>query len=72
MQPTTPRLLDIVQEDNPMPRDQAEFDEALKALRAAGEDPNPDYSWATDLPEAPPMPTQPDETIAIVWPSKPK
>src|SRR6266496_1333892 len=54
-----------------MPRDQAAIDAALEALDAALKDPNPDYSWADDLPEAPPIPTTPDETVAIFVPTKP-
>ena len=54
-----------------MPRDQAAIDAALEALDAALKDPNPDYSWADDLPEAPPIPTSSDETVAIFVPTKP-
>jgi hypothetical protein len=54
-----------------MPRDQAAIDAALAQLDAALADPNPDFSWADDLPELPPTPTAPDETVAIFVPTKP-
>ena len=53
-----------------MTRDPARIEAALKALDAALKDPNPDYSWADDLPEAPPIPQRPDETVAIFIPKR--
>ena len=53
-----------------MKRDPAEIEAALKALDAAMQETEPDYSWADDLPEAPPIPSRPDQTVAVFIPTR--
>jgi len=50
--------------------DPKKLEAALQALDEALKEENPDYSWADDLPEAPPLPEQPGETIAIFIPKR--
>lgn len=54
-----------------MPKDQTAIDAALKNLAATKKEPAPDFAWADQLPDAPPMPA-PGETVAIVGARKPK
>jgi hypothetical protein len=49
--------------------DKARLKRALRALDASKHEANPEYP---DLPEALPIPTRPDETVAIVYPRRKK
>lgn len=43
---------------------------AALARLAQLRDASGDQSWADDLPEAPPLPQEPDDTVAVLHPRK--